>query len=209
LQLGCGVAGERLAVAEARDLGVQGCQPSERRGCLGAVDVEYAADDLPLLAAGHGVAGEQDPVAGKVQRDAAWGVAGNGECRGTLAEAELVAVSEFPIDPRRDQRGRRLRWEPAPDLFEEGLFPVGQVWGRPDSRDTNERRVGMMREHLCPAVGGDVGRGADVVGVKVRQHQAPQFRGLAPRAADRVGKQRRAAGEPGVTAGVRSAIEGC
>ena len=65
LQLGCGALGEWLAVAEAGDLGVEGGQPLERRGCLCAVDVEYAAHDMPGWAACHGVAGEQDLVVGR------------------------------------------------------------------------------------------------------------------------------------------------
>jgi Phage integrase family len=58
-----------------------------------------------------------------------------------------------------------------------------------------------MREHLYLAPPGDVGRGADVVGVEVRQHQPPQVRGLVSGLADRFGDQRRGAGEPGVDEG--------
>jgi hypothetical protein len=78
--------GERLAVPEACDGDVQGCDPAKRRGCLGTVDVEYPAHDHPILAAGHSVAGEQDLMTGEVERDAAWRVAGNSDCRGTVAE---------------------------------------------------------------------------------------------------------------------------
>jgi len=49
----------------ARDRGVEGGQSAKRRGCLGAVDVEDAADDCPVGAARRGVAGEQNPVAGR------------------------------------------------------------------------------------------------------------------------------------------------
>ena len=52
LQRGCGVVGERLAVTEAGDRDAQASQPAERRGGLGAVEVEYAADDRPVFAAG-------------------------------------------------------------------------------------------------------------------------------------------------------------
>jgi hypothetical protein len=78
LQLGCGALGEWLAVAEAGDLGVEGGQPLKRRGCLCAVDVEYAAHDMPGWAACHGVAGEQYLVPGRVERDAARRMAGHG-----------------------------------------------------------------------------------------------------------------------------------
>ena len=59
----------------------------------------------------------------------------------------------------------------------------------------------MVGEHLHLAPAGDFGRAADVVGVEVRQHQAPQVGGLVPGLADRVGKQRRGAGEAGVDEG--------
>ncbi len=48
LQSGGGTVGERLAVTETRDRGVEVSQPAKRCGCLGAADIEYAADDLPV-----------------------------------------------------------------------------------------------------------------------------------------------------------------
>ena len=90
LQLGCGALGEWLAVAEAGDLGVEGGQPLKRRGCLCAVDVEYAAHDMSGWAACHGVAGEQYLVPGKVECDAARRMAGHGHRYGTVAEAEQI-----------------------------------------------------------------------------------------------------------------------
>ena len=107
-------------------------------------------------------------------------------------------LRELPVDPRRDQRGRRPSGELARDLLEQWPFPVGQVRRRPSSGGADERRVGAVREHLHLAPPGHVGRGADVVGVEVRQHQAPQVRGLVPGPADRVGEQRRGAGKAGI-----------
>ncbi len=128
LQLGGGVVGERLAVAEAGNLGVEGGQPPERRGRLCAADVEYAAHDLPGWAARYGVAGEQHLVPGKVERDAARRMAGHGHRYGPVAEAERVAVVQLPVNPGRHHGfGREL----AHDLLVNGLFPVGQVRRRP------------------------------------------------------------------------------
>ena len=102
---GGGVAGERVAVAEAGDGRLEAAQPTERGGGLGAVDVEHAADDPPVRGAGGGVAGEQHLVPGQVDRDAAGGVAGDGDCHGAVAEGELVGVAELAVDP-----GRRRWW---------------------------------------------------------------------------------------------------
>ena len=55
LQFGGSVMGERIAVAEARDRGVKVGQQAKRGGCLGAVDVEDAADDRAVAAACRGV----------------------------------------------------------------------------------------------------------------------------------------------------------
>jgi len=191
---------ERLAVPEARDRDVKGRQPAKRLGGLGAVDVEHAADDPPVLAAGDGVAGEQHLVPGQVHRDAPRRVAGSGHRDRAVAEAKPVAVGELPVDPRRNQRRHRPRRELARDSLVDGPFPVGQVRGRPDAGGADERRVGLVREHrhLALALLGDVRRGADVVEMKVREHHLAQVRGLVPGLADRVVKQRRGAGQPGV-----------
>ena len=197
-QFGGSVVGERLAMAEARDGGVEAGQPAKRGGCLGAVDVEYAADDRAVRAAGCWVAGEQHLVPGEVERDAPRRVAGNGHRHGAVAEAELVAVLDLAVDPRRRHR---LRREPAHDLVVEGPFPVGQVRCRPGRPGADERRVGAVGEHLHVALAGDVGRGPDVIGVEVRQHQPPQVGGLVSALPDRVGDQRRGPGKAGVDEG--------
>ena len=166
LQRGCGVVSERLAVAKAGDCDAEAGQRTERRVDLGAVDVEDAADDLPVLAARCGVAGEQHLVPGKVERDAARRMAGNGHGHGAVAEAEFVAVVEFAVYPGRH---RRLRREPANRSVVDGLFPVGQVRWRPGGLGPDERRVGVVREHFYRAPARDVSRGADVIDVEVRQ----------------------------------------
>ena len=56
----------------------------------------------------------------------------------------------------------------------------------------------MVGQHLDVAPAGDVGGGADVIGVEVRQDQAPQVGGLVPGLVDRRRDQRRGAGEAGV-----------
>jgi hypothetical protein len=133
---------------------------------LGAVDVEYAADDRPVFAAGDSVAGEHDLVAGKVERDAARCVAGNGHRHGTVAETDFVSVSDLAVDPRRDDR---FRPELAHDLLVDGPFPVGQVRRRPGRCSADERRVGVVGEHFHLAPVSDGCRGPDLVGVEVRQ----------------------------------------
>ncbi len=138
LQLGCGVVGEWLAVAEAGDLDVEGGQPLERCGCLGAADVEYAAHDLSGWAARRSVAGEQYLVPGKVERDAARRMAGHGYHYGTVAEAERVAVVQLPVNPGRHHGfGREL----AHDLLVDGLFPVGQARRRPGAGPAARARM--------------------------------------------------------------------
>ena len=77
---------------EARDRDVKGRQPAKRLGSLGTVDVEHAADDPPVLAAGDGVAGEQHAVLWQVHRDAPRRVAGSGHRDRAVAKAEVVAV---------------------------------------------------------------------------------------------------------------------
>src|ERR1700748_3171359 len=88
---------------------------------------------------------------------------------GTATEAGLVAVRELAVDPRRYERRRRPRRGLARDLLEQRPFPVGQVRRRPRSRGADERRVGVVREHLHLGPPGDAGRAADVVGMEVRQ----------------------------------------
>ena len=140
-------------------------------------------------------------MAREVERDAARRVAGNGHRHGSVAETGLVAVRELAVDARRDERRRWLGRALARDLLVHRPFPVGQIRCGPASPGADERRVGVVREHFHLAPAGDVGGGADVVGVEVRQHQVPQVRGLVPGPADRVGEQRRGAGEPGIDEG--------
>ena len=91
-----------FAVAEAGDLGIEAGELAEGRGGLGAVGVEYAGHDLAAWAGGRCVASEQDPGAGKIERDAAGGVAGHGHDDGAAAaEGEFVTVSELAVDPDR------------------------------------------------------------------------------------------------------------
>jgi hypothetical protein len=192
---GGGVVGERFAVSEARDRGVEGSQPTKRRGRLGAADVEHAAHDVAVRAPRCGVAGEQHPVPGQVERDAAWGVAGSGHCDGTAPEAELVAVGELSIDPRRPYlSGREL----TNDLVVDGPFPVGQVRRGPGGRRPDERRVGVVCEHFHVAPVSDVGGGTDVIGVEMRQNHPPQVRGPVSATADSFGDRWRGTGKAGV-----------
>jgi hypothetical protein len=91
-------------------------------------------------------------------------VAGNGHRDGAAASGELVTVVEFTVDPNgRRGRDRQL----AADLVEEGPFPVSYVRGRGGCLAAQERRVGVMRAHLGAAPCGDLGGGADVVGMEV------------------------------------------
>jgi hypothetical protein len=98
-ELGGYVLGEGFSVAEAGDVGVQAGKPAEGRGGLGTVGVEHAGHDLSVGSAGCRVACDQDMSGGKVERDAARGVPGNGDGDGAAADAELVTVVEFMIDP--------------------------------------------------------------------------------------------------------------
>ncbi len=94
-------------------------------------------------------------------------MAGDGDCHGAVAEAEFVAVAELAVDP-----GRR-RWflgDLARDLVVEGSFPIGQVGWRPGRLGADERGVGVVSQHLDVAPAGDVGGGADVIGVEVREN---------------------------------------
>ena len=108
-QRGRGGAGERVAVAEAGDGHVEARQPSERGGGLGAVDVEHAADHRSVRGPRGRVAGEQHLVPGKVDRDAAGRMAGDGDRHGAVAEAEFVAVAELAVDAGRCRRFGRDR----------------------------------------------------------------------------------------------------
>jgi hypothetical protein len=174
-QRGRGVVSERVAVAEAGDGDVEARQPPERGGGLSAVDVEHAADHGSVRGPRGCVAGEQHLVPGKVDRDAAGRVAGDGDRRGAVAEAEFVAVAELAVNARRCRRfGRDRVRHVAGDLahypLEEGSFPVGQVGWRAGRLGADERRVGVVSQHLDVAPACDVGGGADVIGVEVRQH---------------------------------------
>jgi hypothetical protein len=97
--------GYRFCVAETGDLGVEGGQPVDGSGCLSGVRIEHAEHDLPVGSASHRVPSEQDTWPGKVERDAAGGVAGDGHRDG--AEVELVTVVQFAIDPHGRWRRRR------------------------------------------------------------------------------------------------------
>jgi hypothetical protein len=122
-------------------------------------------------------------------------VAGNGHGHGAVTEPEFVAVRELAINPRRHcWFGREL----AHHLVVEGPFPVGQVRWRPDRLAVDERRVGVVGEDFYLAPAGDVGRGANVIGVEVRQDQPPQVRRTVPGLVDRCRDQGRGAGEAGV-----------
>lgn len=136
---------DRLAVAEARDPGVEAGQPAERGGCLGAVDVEHAAHDPAVRASCRCVSGEQHPVPGEVQRDAARCVAGDGYRHGAVTEAELVAVFDLAVDP---WRGHRLRRDLVHDLLVKRPLPLGQVRCHPGRPGADERHVGVVGEHL-------------------------------------------------------------
>ena len=58
-----------------------------------------------------------------------------------------------------------------------------------------------MGEHRYLALAGEVGRGADVIGVKVRKRDPPQVGRLLPGLDDGIGEQARRAGEAGVDEG--------
>ena len=88
--------------------------------------------------------------------------------------------------------------EPAHHTVVEGLLPAGQVRWRPSCPRMDERRVGVVREHLDLAPAGDVSGGADVIGVEVRQDQPAQVRGLVSGLADCLCDQGGRAGQAGV-----------
>jgi hypothetical protein len=155
------------------------------------------------LAARYCVSSEQHPVAGQVHRDAARRVPGNGHRHSAVAEAELVAVGDLAVDPRRDHLVCR---QLAHDLVVDGPFPVGQIRRRPGRSSADERGVSMVGEHLYRAPAGEVGRGPDVIGVEVRQHHPPHLCRLVSALADRVGDQRRGPGKAGVDEGEPVAI---
>lgn len=121
LQFSASVVGERFAVAEAGDRGIEVSQPPKRGGCLGAADVEDATDDVAVRAAGRSVSSEQDLMPGEVDRDAAWRVTGSGHRHGAVAEAKFVAVPDLAVDRRRDDRFCR---ELAHDLVVDRPFPA-------------------------------------------------------------------------------------
>ena len=49
------------------------------------------------------------------------------------------------------------------------MLPVGQVRWRPGGLAADERRVGVVREHLYLAPAGDVGRGAEATLDQIEQ----------------------------------------
>jgi hypothetical protein len=146
--------GDRFCVAGTDDLGVEGGQSVEGRGRLSAVSLEHTGHDLPVGPASHRVPREQDTWPGKVERDAAGRVAGYGQREGAAAEADLITVVQFAVDPHGRWRCRR---QLAADLLKDGPFPVGQIRGRPRRPAAEERRVGVVRAHLDVAPGGDLG----------------------------------------------------
>jgi hypothetical protein len=100
------VLGEGFSVAEAGDVGVEAGQLAKGCGGLGGIGVEHAGHDLPAGSAGCRVTREQDTPPGKVERDAARGVLGHGHRDGPAADAKLVTIAEFTVDPhRRRERG--------------------------------------------------------------------------------------------------------
>ncbi len=72
-----GVADHRLSVSEAGYVEVQFGAAAKRRGCLGVSEVEDAENHLSFVFRGD-VPGDENPLLGKVQRDAAVGMAGSG-----------------------------------------------------------------------------------------------------------------------------------
>ncbi len=91
------VSGERLAMAEADDVGVEAIEAAERTVRESTVAVEGPEDHLSLVLGGD-VAGEQDPELGEVQRDAAVGVAGGGSDSRSEPGQDL-AVVEVAVHP--------------------------------------------------------------------------------------------------------------
>ena len=87
-------------MAEAGDVGVEIGQPAERGGCLGSVEVEHAEDHLAFVLRGD-VPGDQHPMFGQVQGDAAIGVARRGDDVRAAAEVERVTVPHLAVDADR------------------------------------------------------------------------------------------------------------
>jgi hypothetical protein len=105
-------------------LDVEGRLPFEGIDRLGRVDVEHSEDDLTVGTARDGVPGEQHTRFGKIQRDAARGVAGHRHGLCPTAEVEHVTVVELVVDAHRRWRaGRQL----SADLVEQVPLPVGEV----------------------------------------------------------------------------------
>ena len=69
---------------------------------------------------------------------------------------------------------------------------------KPQGLGPDERRVRLVRQHLYVAPARDVGGGADVIGVEVRQYHPAQVGRLIPGLMHRRCDQRRGAGEAGV-----------
>jgi hypothetical protein len=103
---GC-VLGVGFPVAEAGDAGVKAGELAEGCGGLGTVGVEHAGHDLPVGPGGGRVTGEPDTPLGKAERDATRSMPGHGHRDGAAADAELVTVTEFAVDPHRDRERAR------------------------------------------------------------------------------------------------------
>lgn len=120
-----GVADHRLSVSEAGYVEVQFGEAAKRRGCLGVFEVEDAENHLSFLFRGD-VPGDENPLLGKVQRDAAVGMAGSGNDMSAAAEVENVAVADLMVD---SNRGRWLL--SSRHLSVKFPLEVGEVRRRP------------------------------------------------------------------------------
>lgn len=92
-----GGADDRLAVAEAGDVDVQGHEAFQRPPGLVAIGVE-GSEHHAALVLGDGVPGEQHSGLREVQGDAAWGVALHREHDSPAAQLQDVLIRDLLID---------------------------------------------------------------------------------------------------------------
>lgn len=141
-----------------------------------------------MRTARHSISGKQHPMPGQENRNAARRVTRNPHRHRPIAEPELVAVLNLPVDPRRHHRFHR---QPTHDLVKYRPLPVRQIRRWPHTPRPHKRRIRPMGKHLHPIPATNDSRAADVVPMKVRQHQPPQIRRLKPTPPNRISNQRR------------------
>lgn len=204
-QRACRVRGDRVAVAEAGHLRAQRGQPSEGRDGPVAVHVEHPEDHPARVGCcRHRVPGEQHPVCGEMERDAAVGVPRHMDHPGTAAEVQHVPVGHLGHLLHGDRLGER---QPLCDLGMDRQLPLLEHRWRTREFTPDHRRVQAVGQHVGSAQGGKLGSPADVVLVEMGEDDLSYRRGgpaeRGQRGRDRPARAGRAGVDQGRGAGVR------